>query len=200
MSFVFRWYRRQLKRQPLATQALTTGFLFGTGDLIAQTAVEQTPLTSIDAIRTARLTLFGTTICGPAMVIWYRLLSKNILLASPMQTLAARVSLDQLVFAPSFLAVFFAATGLMEGRSFSEVGTKLSAGYPDALVSNYKLWPAVQMINFYLVPLHYQALFVNVIALGWNTYLSVLNRRSGLAAVEQAEKTMEDLASLILPK
>ncbi|KAH6574358.1 hypothetical protein BASA62_002451 [Batrachochytrium salamandrivorans] len=127
----------------------------------------------------------------------YRLLSKNILLASPMPTLAARVSLDQLVFAPSFLAVFFAATGLMWRVAPSQRSAPRFCWLSrDAPVSNYKLWPAVQMINFYLVPPPLPRHYRYVIALGWNTYLSVLNRRSGVAAVEQAEKTMEDLASL----
>ncbi|EGF77271.1 hypothetical protein BATDEDRAFT_14086 [Batrachochytrium dendrobatidis JAM81] len=180
--FVFRWYSKHLKQRPMLTQALTTGVLFGTGDVIAQVGVEQTPLELVDLLRVARQTAFGTTICGPAMVKWYGLLNRRIRLVNPFQALLARVSLDQLLFAPTFIGIFFAATGIMENRTMDEIKAKLVKGYPDALIGNYQLWPAVQLINFYVVPVHHQALFVNVIALGWNTYLSVLNRRSGLSA------------------
>ena len=37
-------------------------------------------------------------------------------------------------------------------------------------MANWKLWPAVQFINFYLIPLNYQLLFLNVIAIGWTAF------------------------------
>ncbi|KAL2918128.1 Protein required for ethanol metabolism [Polyrhizophydium stewartii] len=157
--------------------ALTTGALFASGDLIAQVGVER-KTSDYNPLRTARLGLFGSCVAGPAMVSWYGLLSRRIVFENRLMALLARVSLDQLVFAPTFIAIFFSATGFMEGLTPEAVWDKLKSGYPTALAGNYKLWPAVQLVNFYLVPLHHQALVVNTIALGWNTYLSVINQRS----------------------
>jgi len=44
-------------------------------------------------------------------------------------------------------------------------------------MANYKIWPAFQFINFNFVPPNYRSLGTNIVSLGWNTYLSVLNQR-----------------------
>jgi len=40
------------------------------------------------------------------------------------------------------------------------------------LINGYKLWPMVQLVNFYFVPLNHRLLVVNSVALGWNAYLA----------------------------
>lgn len=52
-------------------------------------------------------------------------------------------------------------------------------------MANWKLWPAVQFINFYLIPLNYQLLFLNVIAIGWTAFLSNANQKA--AEINSAE-------------
>lgn len=43
------------------------------------------------------------------------------------------------------------------------------------LKANYILWPAVQMINFRLMPLQFQIPFVSTIGIAWTAYLSLTN-------------------------
>ncbi|KAI8928178.1 hypothetical protein BC831DRAFT_548558 [Entophlyctis helioformis] len=147
MSFILRAYTNSIQKRPLLTQAFTTGTLFGTGDVIAQTAVEGTPLHSLDTARTSRLALYGGCFAGPVMITWYKFLSRTITLQSKAASLAVRVALDQLLYAPCLISKL---QGLAHG--------------PDG--------------NFWFVPVHHQALVVNTVALGWNTYLSALNQRS----------------------
>lgn len=70
------------------------------------------------------------------------------------------------------IGVFLSSMAVLEGTPPQE---KLEKNYTTALTSNYMLWPFVQMVNFKLVPLHHRVLFVNVISIGWNSYLSYLN-------------------------
>ena len=51
----------------------------------------------------------------------------------------------------------------LEGSSPRE---KLRGAYFEALKKNWMLWPAVQGINFKLVPLEHRVLVVNVVSLG----------------------------------
>lgn len=44
------------------------------------------------------------------------------------------------------------------------------------MINSLKLWPAVTAFNFTFVDQHYRSVFAGVIAIGWQTYLSYLNR------------------------
>jgi protein Mpv17 len=155
---------------------MTAGFLFSAGDCITQNFFESKD--SHDWKRTLRLAAFGSCIAGPAMVYWYRFLNKNIVFQSPTKQVVTRVLMDQLMFSPTFLGIFFTYNGIMEGQSFEGIKEKLRKGYWPALLGNWTVWPAVQLVNFKFVPLNYQTILVNSVALGWNTYLSILNQRS----------------------
>ncbi|KAI9316454.1 hypothetical protein BX666DRAFT_1859095 [Dichotomocladium elegans] len=175
---MFSWYNKVLSRQPIFVQSVTTALLFGAGDVIAQQLVEQRGLDKHEGIRTLRMAAFGGFFAGPVLSNWYRFVELNIKGSSPLKTLTLKVAADQLICAPIFIGVFFSAQGLLEGRRVDEIKEKLQSGYRDALMSNYKLWPAVQMVNFYFTPLYYRLAVSNVVSLGWNAYLSTVNQRS----------------------
>ena len=54
---------------------------------------------------------------------------------------------------------------------------EVQAKWWPAVVANWKLWVPAQLINFGLVPLHFQVLFANGVAVAWNTYLSWATHR-----------------------
>lgn len=64
----------------------------------------------------------------------------------------------------------------MEGVS---VRKRLADAWWPVFRTNLCLWPWVQMANFGLVPLEHRVLVVNVVALGWNCYLSYMNSSKG---------------------
>ena len=50
---------------------------------------------------------------------------------------------------------------------------RLEGSWWDAVRVNWMMWLPAQAINFFFMPLKYQTLFANFVALFWNTYLSV---------------------------
>jgi protein Mpv17 len=91
---------------------------------------------------------------------------------------------DQIVFAPGFIAVLVGSIGVLQGEK--NIVAKLKREFPDILVANYKLWPAVQLLNFYFVPLNYQVVLVQIIAVAWNSYVSFkTNSFNNLEAVDE---------------
>ncbi|KUI62986.1 Protein sym-1 [Cytospora mali] len=169
---MLRWYQAKLASRPLLTQAVTTAVLFGTGDVIAQQAVDKKGIQKHDVARTGRMALYGGAIFGPAATTWFKFLAKNVNLKSPNGTILARVALDQGVFAPCAIGMFLSSMAVLEGTS---VGDKLDKNYTSALTTNWMVWPFAQAVNFKMVPLEHRVLFVNVISIGWNCYLSFLN-------------------------
>ena len=62
---------------------------------------------------------------------------------------------------------------MMEGRS--NIYQSLQTTGPSVIQANWALWIPAQLVNFGMVPLNYQVLFGNVVALLWNVYLSWIN-------------------------
>ncbi|ORX80964.1 sym-1 [Anaeromyces robustus] len=175
MSGFFKWYHHCLNKKPILTQSLTTGVMFAVGDVIAQQLVEKRGKEH-DYKRTGRMSLFGACVAGPSTSLWYRFLDRYVVLPNKTHQLFARVFLDQCVYSPLSQVVYLGGTGIFERSSPEEIKEKIR-GFGPALMANYKIWPAFQLINFNFVPPNYRSLGTNVVALGWNTYLSVLNQQ-----------------------
>lgn len=116
---------------------------------------------------------------GPALRVWYGLLNNHI--GSDGKAVALKkVFVDQVVFAPAFLLLILTAVGTLQGKNWENIEKDVEANYLDVLKTNYYVWPWVQLVNFYYIPLQYQVLVVQSVALFWNTYLSWKTNRKRL--------------------
>lgn len=183
MSF-FSKYNRLLATRPLATNVISTGFLFGAGDFIAQKIESRENSSPFDGARSARAIIYGGILFAPFADKWYKFLNR-IKFANPVLSTAARVAVDQGVFAPIVaVPAYFSAMGLMEGKSWEDIRKKLQLNWWPTLKANWSVWPAVQLLNFGFVPVNLRLLVVNLVSLGWNSYILMVNgRKTEMASV-----------------
>ena len=116
----------------VATKALTSAGIVGAGDVACQTLFEGRSLRgsssldepeqanvgaadgatarplAFDNVRLGNMTLLGAVLVAPVLHVWYGFLGRRIP-GTSLGPVAGRVLLDQAIFAPSFIAVFFAA-------------------------------------------------------------------------------------------
>eukprot|EP00808_Paulinella_micropora_P030447 g42072.t1 len=176
-------YSRLLDKHPLPVKAVSSAFIVAGGDVFAQVFINGTSVTSpkYDWMRTGRMFIIGAGLIAPILHVWYNVLARYfpdpVLTAQRSPARAAlvgttrRVLLDQCVFSPLFLPVFFTGMFTLEGR-LNELPDFLRAQWWFSLKANWTLWVPAQCITFSFVPLKYQVLWVNCVAFIWNTFLS----------------------------
>jgi hypothetical protein len=165
---LLRLYQGALRRFPTLTQATTVGTLLPLGDAISQRFIEGRK--TQDFQRSARFALLGFCFIGPVQKHWIYFLEKTF---EPRGWgIIKKVLTDQAFFAPALNLCVISGLEKMQGKDWTSVWTKLKNTYPDVMRNSYKLWPAVSFINFYVIPLQYRVLFVTVVALFWNIYLT----------------------------
>ncbi|KAJ6151710.1 hypothetical protein N7470_006838 [Penicillium chermesinum] len=169
---MLRWYQAKLAKSPILTASVTSAVLFGSGDVLAQQAVDRRGLQKHDFARTGRMALYGGAVFGPLATGWFGVLQRHVVLKGTTATTVARVAADQLFFAPAQLTLFLSSMAIMEG---SDPVQKLKHSFVPTYKANLMVWPFVQGLNFTFVPLELRVLTVNVVSLGWNCFLSILN-------------------------
>lgn len=147
-----------------------------------------------DFERLTRFMSYGFLI-SPVQYHWFSFLNRAFPITKLHATVPAlqRVCFDQLIFAPMGLGLFFTFMTVTEGGGRRAVARKFQDVYLSALKANYILWPAVQMLNFRVVPLQFQIVrpasstnrtlntdsiqpFVSTVGIAWTAYLSMTNQ------------------------
>ena len=86
--------------------------------------------------------------------------------------LAKKVTCDQILFTPIILSNFLMINEILMGNGISGVISKIEADFTSMLLANWSVWIPAQFVNFYFMPLNYRVVFIQVVALFWNMYVS----------------------------
>lgn len=195
MLKIWRWYKNCLAIHPLKTQIISSGLIWGLGDLAAQAVTRATAAKKkyiflseddrdlrINWRRVITTSLFGMAFVGPIGHYWYEGLDRflTLRLQYPIKSLrfvAMKVGLDSIIFGPVDLFVFFTYMGFASGKNVSQVKEDVKRDFLPALVVEGGIWPIVQVINFRFVPVRYQLLYVNLFCLLDSCFLSWLDQQ-----------------------
>jgi protein Mpv17 len=109
-------------------------------------------------------------------------LGSNFNYPSRLLSLATKVVVNQICFTPVFNTYFFGMQSFLSGDSLPDVWERIKRTVPISMVNSCKLWPAVTAFSFTWIDPQYRNVFAGVVAIGWQTYLSYLNRKAEVAA------------------
>lgn len=109
-------------------------------------------------------------------------LSRNLNYSSFVLSIAVKILVNQLLLTPIFNTYFFGMQAFLAGDNWVEIWERIKRTVPVSLANSAKLWPAVTAVNMAFVPIEYRSIFAGVINIGWQIYLTWLNR-----AAEDAE-------------
>lgn len=167
-------YSRFLTRHPLLTKSLTCSILLSVGDAVSQVLDmwNHRELHRLDAKRLGTMAVFGGVYLGPVLHVWYSFVLGRCFPVPGLLTAAKKTVMDQAIFAPFGFVTFFTGLTLLNGGTWAQAHGKLQKELWSTLMVNWSVWPVVQAFNFALVPIPYQVLVVNTVAIVWNSYLS----------------------------
>ncbi|KAL3655651.1 hypothetical protein CASFOL_000047 [Castilleja foliolosa] len=195
MLRLWKWYQNCLATHPIKTQVISSGLIWGFGDIAAQTVTQSTAKShhhqithdedkevQINWKRVATTGLFGLGFVGPIGHFWYEGLDRVIrsrlkLRPNSFRFVGTKVAVDSIIFGPLDLLLFFTYMGFSTGKTAAQVKEDVKRDFLPALILEGGVWPIVQVANFRFVPVRYQLLYVNFFCLLDSCFLSWLEQQ-----------------------
>ncbi|XP_023321504.1 mpv17-like protein 2 [Eurytemora carolleeae] len=83
-----------------------------------------------------------------------------------------KIFLDEAVLSVFIDGTFLYGVTILEGKGHDRSVEETISKFPAMYLLDWLLWPPVQFINFFFLPLRYRVLYVNCMNLIWSTILS----------------------------
>lgn len=88
----------------------------------------------------------------------------------------SKVAADHLVNSPLGTIAFFAWTQSLRGTP-EQIPCEVSEKLVPTTMAGWRLWPAAQAVNFFIIPLQFRVVFINIVAVGWTCILSKIGNK-----------------------
>ncbi|GAB1600739.1 mpv17-like protein 2, partial [Argonauta hians] len=122
--------------------------------------------------RTLHISITGL-ILGPPSHYWYYLLD-YIFPGSSVRIVAKKLIFDQMIGTPVGIFIFLSSLGILENSSVNKMLLEYQKCGKTLLISEWLVWPPIQVINFAFIPLRFRVLFDNTASFGFDIYYSYI--------------------------
>lgn len=89
-----------------------------------------------------------------------------------------RTAITCCIVTPVMTVYFFSMQSILSGHSLASTWEHLQKTLPRSWKSAFRYWPAVNAINFSVVPVQFRAIFQAFAGLVWQTYLAWMNKQA----------------------
>lgn len=128
---------------------------------------------------------FGLFFYGPYQHYWYSALDKA-LAARTVSNFASKVILNQLCLAPLVICSVFAWNLGLQGK-ITEWRAKCKQDFVPTLFTGWKFWVPAATVNFTMIPLKHQVLYMSTCGVLWTGFLSYSSSRASELAAAPAK-------------
>jgi len=183
------WYTSCLLKKPYTTKMITSFITFGLGDIVSQMIEKNAKKKKGEKSRFNFNRFFKQATFGVLITPYLHLHFAKIVpffvpdnpATNPKMLILKRMLYDQSVHATFFTIVYFMWLNLVNNSGVSKAVNNTKDLLVPTMIANWKVWPLVMTINFSIMPPHYSVLYVNIVAIFWNAYISyVFNRNKAL--------------------
>nr|XP_022318927.1 mpv17-like protein 2 [Crassostrea virginica] len=169
-----------MQKHLFVTNVVTTGGLLAAGDAITQNleiAMNKEGTQKYSLQRTKRMLAVGLAL-GPFGHLWYsKLVDRLVPGVASTQTALKKILADQIVAGPFFCSAFFFGMALLEGKGVNGASEEVKEKFLPVYMIDWCFWPPAQFINFRFLPMEFRVIYVAVLTLCWNTFLSYYKHR-----------------------
>lgn len=109
--------------------------MFGFGDIIAQSVVEERKPEEIDLLRTVRYASIGCAI-GPSLTMWYKTLDR-FGTGNTISIIAKKMLVDQLIASPFITGNVMIMSRVFSGDEWPQIQKKLKENYVKVVLNSY---------------------------------------------------------------
>ncbi|XP_071053207.1 mpv17-like protein 2 [Onthophagus taurus] len=161
----------------LMTNIVSSVILMQLGDMIQQ-EVELHIGTLEKRYDYGRMFRMATTGIGYGVLHHYFYTNLDKLWPKPiMSHTIKKVVCDQVSMSPFCIVYFFYCAGILEGKNIYECTEELKEKFMNVYLLDCVVWPPSQYVNFLYVPVKYQVIYINVVTMFYDIFLSYIKHK-----------------------